>query len=358
MSRRLSLPLALVFALASTAHAQLVLNRSFAEAFIGQSRLVTGFEAVDPSAAAALAAQTGPNQTWDFSNLAFEADETITLRFTDELAGLPNAALFPTANVATIATLDDDSGANADTSLYDYQTLTDTELVSHGLVLVGRDAGTLEVDTFTTRFDPPDIDLVWPLTFGTTWRDSSMIIADDIGGITSVGEHEVDGWGTLVTPAGTSEVLRITSREVESIPEVFSDTSYVIRFIAVTGATAEILLDADRQPVAVTYEVFEPIDTAAEDTPAERGGLRLDLPYPHPVTDRATVRFTVAGTQPARVSVFDLLGREVAVLFDGRVVAGTPIDLVLDASPLPAGVYIVRLTTPTASMARPILHRP
>ena len=47
----------------------------------------------------------------------------------------------------------------------------------------------------------------------------------------------------------------------------------------------------------------------------------------------------------------DLLGREVAVLLDGEQQAGTH-SISLDAAPLGPGVYIVRLVTPEAALAR------
>ena len=45
---------------------------------------------------------------------------------------------------------------------------------------------------------------------------------------------------------------------------------------------------------------------------------------------------------PVTVSVFDLLGREVARLVDGEMPAGRH-QATLDAGALPSGVYVVRL---------------
>ncbi|MEM6784236.1 MAG: T9SS type A sorting domain-containing protein, partial [Bacteroidota bacterium] len=44
------------------------------------------------------------------------------------------------------------------------------------------------------------------------------------------------------------------------------------------------------------------------------------------------------------VQVYDLLGREVATLADGRIEAGTH-TMMLDGRGLPSGVYVVRLET-------------
>ena len=47
-------------------------------------------------------------------------------------------------------------------------------------------------------------------------------------------------------------------------------------------------------------------------------------------------------TQAVRVEVLDLLGRSVAVLHDGPVVAGSALPVRIAAAGLPAGVYVVR----------------
>jgi hypothetical protein len=64
--------------------------------------------------------------------------------------------------------------------------------------------------------------------------------------------------------------------------------------------------------------------------------------YPNPFTDRTTIRFTTEAAATARLSVYDVLGREVAVLANGPVDAGQH-AVVLDGARLPAGVYVWRL---------------
>ncbi|HLT46034.1 MAG TPA: T9SS type A sorting domain-containing protein [Rubricoccaceae bacterium] len=64
--------------------------------------------------------------------------------------------------------------------------------------------------------------------------------------------------------------------------------------------------------------------------------------YPNPAAERATVRFTLEAPAAVRLTVYDLLGREVAVLVDGAVEAGTH-EAAFDGSRLPSGVYLVRL---------------
>ena len=78
-------------------------------------------------------------------------------------------------------------------------------------------------------------------------------------------------------------------------------------------------------------------------TPNEPDPSGLDLAlavWPNPSTDAATVRVSLDAPASARVVVFDVLGREVAVLHEGELGAG-PHAFPL-ASALPAGTYVVR----------------
>jgi hypothetical protein len=67
--------------------------------------------------------------------------------------------------------------------------------------------------------------------------------------------------------------------------------------------------------------------------------------YPNPFNPSTVLRFRTTGAHggtPLRLSVYDLLGREVAVLVDGMMPAGAH-RAVFDASGLASGVYVVRL---------------
>ena len=63
------------------------------------------------------------------------------------------------------------------------------------------------------------------------------------------------------------------------------------------------------------------------------------------------VRYDVSEAGTVRVVVYDVLGRQVAVLADGERSAGTH-DVALDAGLLAPGVYVVRLTAGEASVVR------
>ncbi|MEL6616302.1 MAG: T9SS type A sorting domain-containing protein, partial [Bacteroidota bacterium] len=73
---------------------------------------------------------------------------------------------------------------------------------------------------------------------------------------------------------------------------------------------------------------------------------------PNPLRGVAEIAFSLEAAAPVRLAVYDALGREVAVLADGPLAAGAH-RAAFDATDLPAGVYVLRLSTPTeATTAR------
>jgi hypothetical protein len=70
----------------------------------------------------------------------------------------------------------------------------------------------------------------------------------------------------------------------------------------------------------------------------------LGAAFPNPSRGSVTVPYGLDAPSAVRLAVYDALGREVAVLVDGPVAAGAH-AAALDGASLPAGVYLVRLTT-------------
>ncbi len=121
----------------------------------------------------------------------------------------------------------------------------------------------------------------------------------------------------------------------------FAVTVTAAHRLAGTADTAWRLFDADGRDLADGVELdFQPA-VSASGLPVSA----LQPAYPNPVTDRATIAFDLAESGPVRLTVYDVLGREVAVLADGSREAGRS-TVPFDASALLAGVYLVRLSAP------------
>ncbi|MEM8488015.1 MAG: T9SS type A sorting domain-containing protein [Bacteroidota bacterium] len=72
--------------------------------------------------------------------------------------------------------------------------------------------------------------------------------------------------------------------------------------------------------------------------------LTLHANYPDPFVSQTTLGYTLATSDQVKLSVYDILGREVRTLVDAQQPAGT-YTLELDGSALPNGLYLLRLET-------------
>lgn len=77
----------------------------------------------------------------------------------------------------------------------------------------------------------------------------------------------------------------------------------------------------------------------------EPQAFSLDGAYPNPFTAQTTLRFQMDTAASVRLSVYDVMGREVAVLVDEALPAGEH-QIAFDAHALASGTYLYRLVTP------------
>jgi hypothetical protein len=80
----------------------------------------------------------------------------------------------------------------------------------------------------------------------------------------------------------------------------------------------------------------------------------LEQNYPNPFNPVTAIRFAVPEATRLQLAVYDMLGREVAVLLDGPVEAGWH-RVAFDAGHLASGVYFYRLTTSTHTQVRSMM---
>ena len=72
-------------------------------------------------------------------------------------------------------------------------------------------------------------------------------------------------------------------------------------------------------------------------------GVTLGSAYPNPFTNEVTLTLRVDQPQHVRATLYDLLGRRIAVLHDGPVAAGSPLDISVSGASLQPAVYFVRI---------------
>jgi len=72
---------------------------------------------------------------------------------------------------------------------------------------------------------------------------------------------------------------------------------------------------------------------------------------PNPFNPTTTISFTLPETSETRLTVYDILGREVEVLVNGVLGTGTH-QATYEAGDLPSGMYTYRLTAGDFSQSR------
>jgi len=75
----------------------------------------------------------------------------------------------------------------------------------------------------------------------------------------------------------------------------------------------------------------------------ERTGVFFSA-YPNPFNPEINVQIQVGERQPVRIGIYDLLGREVAELFNGDMENGKH-TVTFDGASFPSGIYLLRLRT-------------
>lgn len=85
------------------------------------------------------------------------------------------------------------------------------------------------------------------------------------------------------------------------------------------------------------------VDDSRADIPS---ATRLDGNYPNPFNPTTMIAYALAADATTRLSVFDVLGREVAVLVDAHQSAGS-YQVMFDATGLSSGLYLIRLQAGT-----------
>ena len=103
------------------------------------------------------------------------------------------------------------------------------------------------------------------------------------------------------------------------------------------------------------YYTGEPLVTTAEKTPLPQSFV-LHQNYPNPFNPSTTIRFDLPADADVSLVIYNLLGRKVRTLVRGEVVSGTH-EVVWDTmdetgSPVPSGIYFVRMATAGRSMIK------
>jgi hypothetical protein len=170
------------------------------------------------------------------------------------------------------------------------------------------------------------------------WAESTEIVLPAPAGMKWIGTISEDAHDVPSAPAFFDATLEL---------EVGQETGdFDLGYFTTNDAfgTIDIVFGDNKDNTADTLmnvPIRVNLTTATEDD-VPTGAFTLAQNGPNPFADATTIRYALARAAAVRLVVFDLTGREVAVLAEGRRAAG-PHAVTLDARGLPAGTYLYRL---------------
>jgi uncharacterized repeat protein (TIGR01451 family) len=148
-------------------------------------------------------------------------------------------------------------------------------------------------------------------------------------GIWDVGQLIVGSTATLeitATVTGTGTITNVAEVTASNLPDPDSFFNFF----------DEDPEQDDKDDATVT------VQSASAKADVALDGVELGMGYPNPFNPEAVIPFALSESSQVRLAVYDMLGRQVAVLVEGQVSAGVH-EAVFNGSRLPTGVYLVRL---------------
>ena len=208
--------------------------------------------------------------------------------------------------------------------------------------------------------------------FSASWDGSDTIFGIDTGGdIVELGAESgllVERYPAVTLPGETVERVQSAAYDVERNEHVVFPFSveregnnvvaaYTRAFVCTPTAGCDFrgFVAANADDTFFTVEVLTsavlPKPPLSAGSGAQPGAVTVDV-YPNPFASSASVALRMERPEAVTVTVHDLLGRTVEVLFDGRA---TQLDLTLDGTDLPSSVYVVRAQGETFSIVRKVV---
>lgn len=169
----------------------------------------------------------------------------------------------------------------------------------------------------------------------------------------------VDGWGTLTTPFGTFNTLRVKST-IAAIDTLALDVlgfgtdiprplRYEYKWLATAMQIPVLKVDASDIFGTITITNVEYQDTLLPGVPqlsisSYSNDNFNSIVYPNPVVDNSVLQYTLLEKSNVKISMTDIVGKTISIIADQSQVSGT-YQQQINVSELPQGVYFVVLQT-------------
>jgi len=293
---------------------------------------------------------TGTNFNWDFSSLASASQNTDTFTSLINIQSL-YAFAFIGSSYALRSAQDISLGGQLTFSkIYNIYKNSSTKYEYSGQGA--------EINSIPTPmvYSPKDLVYKFPLNFGNTDSSTSgfTVTIPTLGayGKSRKRVNVVDGWGTLVLPSGTYNVLRVKSTitDRDSIvitgfpfPIVLPSTTTEYKWLG--NSQGEPLLQINAGLIGVTQVLY--LDNPVGINENNELGSSLEI-FPSPATDAVSVSYKVKTNANNSVAVFNIHGEKVKEIFTGT--ESGDVQHSFSVKNLHAGIYFLRINS-TESVA-------
>jgi len=295
-------------------------------------------------------ALTGTNYLWDYSQLQAETQRADTLVVVSSLPIIfqyffNNSFIFPNhkadygvkgqnINIQIVAITD----------VYNFYKNSPTQYDN-----VGFAANINNIPT-PTRRSPVDVEYIFPLNY----NDNNISNSEFLISIPTYGDYgqsqeridTVDGWGSIITPAGTTECLRIKS--ILNIVDTFYIASWNIGFSVPRPPQIEYKWLAEKSGVPFLkitntlgiYQV-EYQDSLRYIRPEIHFNFKL---FPNPSHELITLEFYTSISRNVDIVFYDVNGKKAKHAYSGKSVKGNnTIPLPFSELKLSKGIYFVNV---------------
>ena len=310
---------------------------------------------------------TGPNHVWDFSQLTATSQRVDTFLSVNSTSAVfsvvfINLAFNPNrANVATAGN-NFNLGTTAVSDVYNffYNSSTSYNQVGFGATISGVPA------PFT--YNPKDVVYKFPLQFGdvdTSLSSYNVDLSSTLGLYFRVNRtriNEVDGWGSLITPYGTHNVIRVKTRITERDSVHIDSLNFGLNLPAVTNieykwmATGEgvPLLQANANAQGNVNQVLYRDNTILNSGITSPELSNSWSVYPNPAHDVISLKGNYNGT--ATITLVDLSGKSLSRQ-DFEMSSGKAVQWDVSGLGLAAGNYLLQIRTADGMAVSPLVIR-
>ena len=305
--------------------------------------------------------QPGGGNEWDFSNF-ISSSSTIAVMVAP--SSTPKGSKYSDANYATFVK----DNAGDDYGTYSYFHLGNNFESCGSYSKLEIIAGT--VTETESHCSPFEISTKLPLTAGVTWTQSYKVeVTSTTPSMPPIAETDdvtvtrtVDAWGTMTVPGKTKpiEALRVRLDEKRVMHTAGGDSyirwisyEFVTKYFTTVGFSLSDTTSPDKGVVSIIGGGWGVSSlTGVRNNNSVVNNFRLEQNYPNPFNPTTTIKYSIPDAAvgipqmrdelSVRLTVYDILGREVATLVNKAQAPGN-YSVVFDASGFSSGIYFYTL---------------